>query len=120
MAGQALADDAAQWSRELARGSNRLVLLALLRDGESYGYEILASLKQRGITAVPATEAAVYPLLKDLEERSYLKGRWKATEDGVPPRKYYAVTPEGKQMLATLKKSWTRYRDEMDAILEAE
>ncbi len=106
-----------RWTRELRKGSTRLALLAELRHGESYGYRILTRLRGRGLAALSTSEAAVYPLLHDLETRGFLTSRWKTTEDGVPPRKYYALTGAGAQLHAALRGAWNDYRNEMEAIL---
>jgi|ERR1041385_409583 PadR family transcriptional regulator PadR len=110
--------DAARWAKELGKGATRLALLAVLEGGESYGYEILATLRAKGARAVGTTEAAIYPLLKDLESKGCLKSRWKATEDGVPPRKYYTLTAAGTRLLAALRREWKAYLKEMKTILE--
>ena len=119
MAGSDVLDEeAARWAKELGKGATRLALLAVLESGESYGYEILATLRSRGARAVGTTEAAIYPLLKDLEAKGCLRSRWRATEDGVPPRKYYALTDDGHRLLAALRQEWKAYLKEMKAILE--
>jgi PadR family transcriptional regulator PadR len=110
--------EAARWAKELGKGATRLALLAVLDGGESYGYEILATLRSKGARAVGTTEAAIYPLLKDLESKGHLRSRWKSTEDGVPPRKYYALTPQGTKLLAALRQEWKAYLKEMRTILE--
>lgn len=104
-----------RWTKELRKGSTKLALLTLLGENESYGYEILTNLKTRaGEQAAGATEATVYPLLHDLEERGFLRSRWRANEPGVPPRKYYALTREGQLLLEALRESWSKYRSDMD------
>jgi PadR family transcriptional regulator PadR len=118
IAASAEGDEAARWAKELGKGATRLALLAVLDGGESYGYEILATLRAKGARAVGTTEAAIYPLLKDLETKGYLRSRWKATEDGVPPRKYYTLTPTGLRLLAALRQEWKAYLKEMKTILE--
>jgi len=105
-----------RWTRELRKGSTKLALLTLLADAESYGYEILTNLRARA-GEHGATEATVYPLLHDLEERGFLRSRWRANEPGVPPRKYYALTREGQLLLDALREAWARYRAEMDRMV---
>ena len=118
LAETAAESEAARWAKELGKGATRLALLAVLEGGESYGYEILATLRSKGARAVGTTEAAIYPLLKDLESKGYLKSRWKATDEGVPPRKYYTLTPPGTKLLAALRQEWKAYLKEMKTILE--
>lgn len=112
-----MADAVAKWRKEISKGSLRLALLSLLNEEESYGYQILATLKQRAGGVLQPTEAAVYPLLKDMEKHGYLHSRWRATEDGVPPRKYYALTADGARLLAALRKAWTEYRQGIDELV---
>jgi PadR family transcriptional regulator PadR len=110
--------EAARWAKELGKGATRLALLSVLDAGESYGYEILATLRGKGARTIGTTEAAIYPLLKDLEGKGHLRSRWKATEDGVPPRKYYTLTSTGSKLLAALRLEWKAYLKEMKTILE--
>lgn len=112
-------EEAARWAKELGKGATRLALLSVLDGGESYGYGILATLRAKGARNVGTTEAAIYPLLKDLESKGYLKGHWKATEDGVPPRKYYQLTATGAKLLVAMRKEWKEYQKEMKQLMEA-
>lgn len=105
-----------RWTKELRKGSTKLALLTLLGDAESYGYEILTNLRARA-GEHGATEATVYPLLHDLEERGFLRSRWRANEPGVPPRKYYALTRDGQVLLEALREAWTKYRADMDRMV---
>ena len=114
----AVDEEASRWAKELGKGATRLALLATLEAGESYGYEILATLRARGARSVGTTEAAIYPLLKDLEAKGYLKGQWRATDAGVPPRKYYALTASGGKLLIAMRKEWTNYQKEMKHLMD--
>jgi DNA-binding PadR family transcriptional regulator len=66
------------------------VLLAV-RAGHRYGFDIM------DVTGLP--DGTVYPILRRLEDRGALKGRWEADEtaraDRRPPRRYYELTPLG-------------------------
>lgn len=109
-----LPEEVARWRREISKGHLRLALLSILNEGESYGYQILATLHARGDGVLQPTEAAVYPMLRDLEKRGFLKSRWHATEDGVPPRKYYRLSPTGAKLLLALRQSWKEFRNGFD------
>lgn len=106
-----LPEEVARWRREISKGGLRLALLSILNEGESYGYQILATLQARGEGVLHPTEAAVYPMLKDLEKGGYLRSRWHATEDGVPPRKYYRLSAAGTKLLVALRQAWQEFRD---------
>ncbi len=101
----------------MRKGSTRLALLALLDQEESYGYAILNQLQEGGRGILSSTEATVYPLLHDLEEKGHLVSNWRSTETGVPPRKYYALTASGRELLEELRDAWSRYRAAMDHLV---
>lgn len=111
--------EAARWAKELGKGATRLVLLAILDKGESYGYEILGRLQQRGVRTIATTEAGIYPVLKDLESKGALKANWRTTADGVPSRKYYRITANGTRLLELLRQEWKEYLKEVKSLTEA-
>lgn len=115
---QVVTEEVARWAKELGKGATRLAVLSVLAEKESYGYQILATLKERGANSVGTTEAAIYPILKDLEARGHLTSRWKDSAEGVPARKYYRVTPAGTQLLAAMRQAWRDYVSEMGAMME--
>jgi len=113
-----LSETVEQWSREVRKGSARLGLLALLAKGENYGYEIVRGLKEQGLLRQGATEATIYPLLHDLEATGFVKAKWRTTNNGVPARKYYKLTPEGRRLWPALVNEWVRIRAEIDRLVK--
>ena len=75
--------------------STVLVLEALAR-GYHYGFDIIDATNLRSGT--------VYPILRRFENEGLVTSEWEphgvATRDQRPPRRYYALTPDGKQLLA--------------------
>ncbi len=55
---------------------------------------------------VSAKESTVYPLLRRLQKDGCLESFWQHTEVGVPPRKYYSITPEGNDYLDSMTNEW--------------
>lgn len=109
-------DRAARWRREMAKGWTRLALLTLLARGESYGYAVVAALDERGLPG--ASDATIYPLLRDLEREGALDSEWRSVGEGVPARKYYTLTPEGDALRRDLLAAWTELRQALDTWLE--
>ena len=70
------------------------VLLAI-RHGHPYGFDVMDA------TGLP--DGTVYPILRRLERRGVLEGRWedeeKARAENRPPRRYYRLTPQGEESL---------------------
>ncbi len=95
-------------------------MLTVLSRGENYGYGILRALRAREGGPWSTTEATVYPLLHDLEEDGYLTSRWRTTDEGVPPRRVYALTPAGRELLEELQAAWRVSRDILDDLLRGD
>ncbi len=84
-----------------------LCLLQLLSRGDKYGYEVLAPLR----SAFPDTqESAIYALLRGLG-KSGLTSWYMAPGGGGPDRKYYQLTPAGRERLNVLQADWRNMRD---------
>lgn len=97
---------------ELRRGTIILCVLAKLKD-PTYGYNLIAELSGTGIAVEANT---LYPLLRRLESQGLLVSSWNT--DGSKPRKYYAATDFGKEILARLKEHWRKTVQSMTTILE--
>jgi len=86
---------------KLMRGLLDLVVLQFLRDRPMHGYQIIASLRKNfGVYFGPST---IYPLLSVMEENGYIKSHWDLENDR--PRKVYAVTPQGVELLNCTEES---------------
>lgn len=108
-----------KFQKELNAGTAALVLLAILeRSGDQlYGYQIAKQLEDATSGGVPAKQGTLYPVLRSLEAQGLLSSRVEPSVAG-PPRKYYAITPVGTEVLAAWKEAWTRTRDFVDGTLE--
>ena len=87
-------------AQELRRGVLQIAALALMRR-PTYGYRLLKELDARGL---PTEEGTLYPILRRLEKQGLIGGEWNT--DGSRPRKYYHITEEGEETLATLLDTW--------------
>ncbi|HJQ74485.1 MAG TPA: PadR family transcriptional regulator [Gaiellaceae bacterium] len=90
---------------QLLKGVLELAVLAVIAQGETYGYEILSTLEQAGFDGVG--DASVYGTLRRLEQAGHLTSRLAASDSG-PARKYYAVTPSGAAQLRAGTDTWTQ------------
>ena len=110
------ADDKRSIERELRRGSLELIVLHLLASGEAYGYEIVSKLTAETNGALEVTDGTLYPVLYRLERAGSVTVRWETPERGVP-RKYYRLTPAGREELARLTHEWTTFSKAMSKLL---
>ncbi|MEW2355481.1 helix-turn-helix transcriptional regulator [Spirillospora sp. NPDC029432] len=87
-------------AQELRRGTVVLACLALL-DEPQYGYALLETLNEAGVTVDGNT---LYPLLRRLEKQGLLGSEWNTDESR--PRKFYRVSPQGAQVRDGLMREW--------------
>jgi PadR family transcriptional regulator PadR len=88
---------------QLLKGVLSLLLLRLLSERESYGYEVVQRLRELGLSGI--TEGSVYPALARLEREDRVESRLVASRSG-PARKYYQPTPAGRRALEDGSASW--------------
>lgn len=105
-----------KWVKELRKGSTRLAMLSLLEKRDMYGYELTRELNEVTDNVFALKESNAYPALHLLEEDGLVRSYWKETEPGMPPRKYYSITPAGKAFLEDMKKEWKKHSDAMDKV----
>ena len=106
-----------EWTRELKKGSIQLCLLALLSEGRMYGFQMIKELRELTDSYVDLKEGTLYPALHRLEKRGYLKSEW-ITEGTGNPRKYYSITPKGRQNLTAAMEEWELLVSSCSKVLE--
>ena len=99
---------------QLIKGVLDIAVLAVLADEESYGYEILVKLAERGLDDIG--DASVYGTLRRLEAAGHLRSRLEASDSG-PARRYYSLTATGRHHLAESAKEWAELRAALDRLL---
>lgn len=99
---------------QLRRGALQYCVLALVAGEERYGFEIARTLGS--IDGLVTGEGTLYPLLSRLKRDGHVATTWRESDAG-PPRKYYAITPQGRRALTDFTTEWRRFRDAVDAIL---
>jgi PadR family transcriptional regulator PadR len=93
---------------EWKKGSAELLVLSLLDGRPRHGYDISKLIQLRSDGALKFHVTSLYPLLYRLEKRGWVDGRWveKAEQRR---RRYYALTPEGRKVLRSQRKSWKSF-----------
>lgn len=97
---------------ELRRGVIVLAVLSRL-DQEQYGYSLLKLLSEQGLEVDQGT---LYPLLRRLEAQGLLLSKWRLEE--ARPRRYYVISPEGRQLLPRLKQEWQKIVAVMEKLMK--
>jgi DNA-binding PadR family transcriptional regulator len=87
----------ANWMKEAQKGYIRVAVLILLNKKPSHGYEIMKEIKAKTGGFWTPTAGGVYPILRDLEEASYIQGEWQVQNNR--KIKNYKITQSGTQIL---------------------
>jgi len=85
---------------QLKRGLLDICVLAAIKYEESYGYQIIKDISPY----VAVSESTLYPILRRLETAEYLTVR--SAEHNGRLRKYYAITPAGRERLSAFTEEW--------------
>jgi PadR family transcriptional regulator PadR len=113
--------------RELKKGSLSLLVLHLLRERPSYGYELCEQLRERSGGTLSFEDGAVYPLLHELERQHVVEGYWETTAAGTdgaaadrrgPRRRYYRLTSQGLHALGAALSDWQTFSAAVTRVLE--
>jgi len=91
--------------KDLMAASSTPIVLAILAEGDSYGYAILQRVRDVSGGRIEWTDGMLYPVLHRLERLGHVKARWEVAESG-RRRKYYALTPGGRAQLAEERRQW--------------
>lgn len=102
-------------STQLLKGVLDLAVLAVLRDEDGYGYDIVRRLRGAGLDEVG--DASVYGTLRRLFSSGALTTYVVPSEEG-PHRKYYALNKAGRAQLELSAKVWSEFAKSMDNLLE--
>ena len=94
------------FSRELTAASAKPIVLAILAQGESYGYEIIQRVKVLSDQEIQWAEGGLYPVLYRLERQGLIESYWRVSEQG-RKRKYYRLKEAGGHALTTERRQWT-------------
>jgi PadR family transcriptional regulator PadR len=99
---------------QLLKGVLDLAVLAVLRDADGYGYDVLRRLRAAGLEDV--ADASVYGTLRRLFAAGALTSYVMPSEEG-PHRKYYGLNKTGLDLLAQSTKTWNHFADTMSVLL---
>ena len=97
-------------------GGTAMLVLALLKEREMYGYQIIEELERRSNQVFRLQERTLYPLLHTLERDKLVTAREQETPGG-RKRRYYRITAAGLRALEEKREQWAVYSRAVTAIL---
>jgi DNA-binding PadR family transcriptional regulator len=100
-----------KFTQELRRGALILAVLSQLKEAR-YGYALIDQLAKQGLDIEQGT---LYPLLRRLGEQGLLQSEWNV--EGSHPRRYYVISPMGRDLLLMLINDWQQLNVVMGGLL---
>lgn len=86
-----------RFTQQLKKGVLEMLVLELICQKSSYGYELLTRLKDRSEGAFALKEGTLYPILYRLEDDGLIASSWSPGEGRAAPKKTYTATDAGRQ-----------------------
>lgn len=105
-------------SRELVAASASPIVLSILSQGESYGYEIICRVRELSEGQISWTDGMLYPVLHRLEKQGLVRARWGESPTG-RKRKYYKLMAKGEKALAKSQAQWQVVQGTLAKLWEA-
>ncbi len=102
-------------SKTLTAASTKPIILSILKQGNSYGYLIIKKIKEISGGQMQYTDGMLYPVLHRLEKEGLIQSNW-TVEGETRPRKYYAITPLGKEALIEEQQQWAQVTDVLEQL----
>jgi PadR family transcriptional regulator PadR len=108
-----------KFQKELSAGTVSLAMLSVLAAAPApmYGYQIAKTLEQVGQGVLAGKQSALYPVLRNLEGTGLLESTIEPSTAG-PPRRYYRITPSGREVLIAWTTAWNATRKSVDSVLQ--
>ena len=94
----------------LVQGTLDLLILHTLSKGESHGYGISQSIRERTGGRIAVQDAALYQALRRLEGRGWVDAEWGLSDNNRKAR-YYRLTASGRKQLRVEVEEWKRYAE---------
>lgn len=104
---------------DLIRGHTDAIILARLLQSDSYGYEINKVISTLSSGRFELKEATLYTAFKRLEESGFIASYWGDSGAGAR-RRYYTITPAGREACLRLLAEWEETKEIMDQLLKTE
>ena len=92
-------------NKDLIAASSTPIVLAILADGDSYGYAILQRVRDLSGGHMEWTDGMLYPVLHRLERLGHVESSWGASPSG-RPRKHYRLSSTGRAAFAEQRQQW--------------
>ncbi len=101
---------------DLIRGHTETIILGQLIAKDSYGYEINKAIQEKTDNQYELKEATLYSAFRRLEQAGFILSYWGDETTGAR-RRYYSITPLGKEAYRQNKQDWERAKELIDRLI---
>ena len=109
-----------RFSQQLKKGVLEMLVLQLICEKPTYGYELLSRLKEQSGGRFLLKEGTLYPILYRLEDDGLIAARWSQGEGRVAPKKIYEATEQGRQESIRRFSVWKGFQDSVNRFFREE
>ena len=111
-----------RYEQQFKKGALEMVLLSVVSQKRTYGYEIILHLNQKGSALFQnIKEGTLYPVLYRLEDAGLVTSELSSPQKGGRVgKKYYQITAQGRKVLKDMSEFWQRYKTCLDQLMEGE
>ena len=102
--------------KTLTAASTKLIILGILRQGNSYGYLLIKSIKEISGGKMEYSEGMLYPVLHNMDKEGFISSNWVMEGDSKRPRKYYEITEKGRKELIVEREHWVNVNSVLETI----
>lgn len=107
----------AELSSDVMRGYNDVIVLSVLAEGDSYGYEISRYINERSCGRYPIKETTLYSTFSRLERSGFISA-YVGSETFGKQRTYYTITDAGRSYLVQKCEEWQLAKDVIGAFID--
>ena len=106
-------------SGDMLRGHTETIILRILMDGDSYGYEIAKKIVDGGEGVIEVKDATIYTAFRRMEEEGFLATYWGEGHLGAR-RRYYSITKKGREFYAEKLNEWIKVDKILNNLIKGE
>jgi len=106
-----------KYEADLLRGNTDCLLLFLIEEKRTYGYQLIKEIEKRSEGYFHFKEGTVYPALHRLESEGLIQGEWQELPNR-QERRYYQITEKGKQVLREKVAAWQGFSTAINLLFE--
>ena len=104
------------FARQLKKGVMDMIVLQLVGEKDTYGYELIQELSRRGEDFFTLKEGTLYPVLYRLEDNGLIEAFWKHEVGRSVPKEYYRITENGREKLREYIGVWKSFENCVDSL----